>query len=212
MDRTRSAVAEAHAVLWVTSASEVFGVDEQKEILGAAGICGEGDNNAQGDSQKVQHVDIYDDYGKNRGKDGLVVIINKIDVYESLAKDVAIPSSKLKSYLTEKRLFCEEYGLKYVETSITQKLNQMQLFEAISATVKGVMKDVPTPAIIINERHRGIVEAVIGDLRECLDNFDREEVAAHGLRSALDRLSEFSGHVGSDEVLNGIFERFCIGK
>jgi tRNA modification GTPase len=212
MDRTRSAVAEAHAVLWVTSAAEVFGVDERKEILRAAGIGGEGDNCAQEDSHEAQHVDIYDDYGKNREKDGLVVIINKIDVDESLAKDGAIPSFKLKSYLTEKKQFCEEHGLKYVETSITQKLNQAQLFEEISATVKGAMKDVPTPAIIINERHRGIVEAVIGDLRECLDNIDREEVAAHSLRSALDRLSEFSGHIGSDEVLNRIFERFCIGK
>jgi len=171
MDRTRSAVAEARAVLWVTSAAEAFGDEELEDILEAA-RTGEG--------------------GKNR----LVVIINKIDENDSI----------------EKRRFCEEQGLKYVETSITQKLNRVQLFDAISATLMGVAKNTPTPAIIINERHRGIVEAVFGNLLDCLDNFDREEIAAHCLRSALDRLAELSGHVGSDEVLNGIFERFCIGK
>jgi len=203
IDRTRSAVAEAHAVLWVTSAIEAFCDGEQEGVLETAGIGGKGDD-------CVQHVDIYDNYVDNRGEnhcggDRLVVIINKIDVDNTL-------SPPANSYLIEKRHFCEERGLKYVETSITQKINYEQLFNTISAAIKAVMKDVPTPTIIINERHRGIVNAIIGDLRDCLDNFDREEIAAHCLRVALDRLAEFSGHVGSDEVLNGIFERFCIGK
>jgi len=201
MDRTRSAVSEAHAVLWVTSAAEAFGDGEREEILKAARIRESVNNGANVESLGVQEFGIYDGYIDDRGENGygknrLMVIINKIDEDKSV----------------EKKRFCEEHGLKHVETSITQKLNQAQLFDAISAMLKGVIKDTPTPAIIINERHRGIVEAVIGDLRDCLDNFDREEVAAHCLRSVLDRLAEFSGHVGSDEVLNGIFERFCIGK
>jgi len=203
MDRTRSAVAEAHAVLWVTSAAEAFEECEEEGILEAARIGGEGNDGAQ-------HVDIYDNYGDGRlggqcGRDRLVVIINKIDIDSLLSPSV-------ESYLIEKKHFCEEHGLKYVETSIARKINREQLFDTISATVKRVIKDVPTPTIIINERHRGIIEAVIGDLRDCLDNFDREEVAAHCLRAALDQLAELSGHIGSDEVLNGIFERFCIGK
>ena len=201
MDRTRSAVSEAHAVLWVTSAMEGFGEGEREEILEATRVRGDVNDGANIEAFGAQDVDIYNNYSDSglkdcHGKNRLVIIINKIDVCDSI----------------EKKRFCEEHGLKYVETSITQKLNQAQLFDAISATLKGVMRDTPTPVIIINERHRGIVEAVIGDLRDCLDNFDREEVAAHCLRSALDRLAEFSGHIGSDEVLNGIFERFCIGK
>jgi tRNA modification GTPase len=202
MNRTRSAVAEAHVVLWVTSAEEAFGEGEQEGILSAAGVSIEENGCVREDLQGAQVVDIYDNYD-DRGEDRckmnrFVVVINKID--------------KGESYLIEKKHFCERYMLRYVETSITQKLNIETLFDAIGAKVKGVMEDIPTPAIIINERHRGIIEAVVGDIRDCLGNFDREEVAAHSLRSALDRLAELSGHVGSDEVLNGIFERFCIGK
>jgi tRNA modification GTPase len=203
IDRTRSAVAEAHIVLWVTSAEEAFGEGEQEEILWAAGVGIKGNESVRRGSQWVQVVDIYDNCDDNRGEDRdkmdrLMVIINKID--------------KNDTYVIEKRLFCERYMLRYVETSITQKLNREQLFNAIGSMLKSIMKDVSTPAIIINERHRGIIAAVVGDIRDCLDNFDREEVAAHTLRSALDRLAELSGHIGSDEVLNGIFERFCIGK
>jgi len=221
IDRTKSALAEAHAVLWVTSAMEAFGEEERKGILDAAGIL-----------KETQYVDNSNNYGDNQGgnhggKDRLAVVINKIDVdnffmsgNETLINnyvstnniDKTISSTPKKSYLVDKKRFCEEYGLKYVETSITQKLNRAELFAAISTIVKTVMKDTPTPAIIVNERHRGIVEAIIGDINECLDNFDREEVAAHCLRTALDRLAEFSGHIGSDEVLNSIFDKFCIGK
>jgi tRNA modification GTPase len=224
MDRTRLAVAEAHAVLWVTSAMEAFDDGERAEILRAAGIGWEGNEGAPGDLHKAQDVDISNHYGDGREEEyyvggNLVVIINKIDGDNSVMDDVSADnkdrtqsSLSSKSYLTEKRQFCEEKGLTRVETSITQKLNRIQLFDTISATVKEVMKNTPTPAIIINERHRGIVETVIGDIQDCLNNVDREEVAAHCLRSALDSLAEFSGYVGSDEVLNGIFERFCIGK
>jgi len=252
MDRTKSAVAEAHAILWVTSAVEAFGEGEREGILSAAGIGGDSGENAHGDSNGAQHVDIYGDCGEVRGRDRrggrakhrTAVIINKIDADDcsaagsidtdgkraAAAADIAanesstvnnadtdnrsgtMPPSSIKSYTAEKRRFCEENGLKYVETSVTRKINREQLFDAVSATIKGVMNDTPAPAIIINERHRGIVEAIVGDLRECLDNFAREEVAAHCLRSALDRLAELSGHIGSEEVLNGIFEKFCIGK
>ncbi|GBU21033.1 tRNA modification GTPase [Fibrobacteres bacterium R8-0-B4] len=252
MDRTRSAVAEAHAVLWVTSAVEAFGDVEREEILEAAMVRGDSDDGANAESLNTQDVDISDNYGDSRrdvccGKNRLAVIINKIDEDESFKantvdtvdigdrsksvvinidtkkestmnyvgtnhKGEAILSPRKRSYLIEKKRFCEEHDLKYVETSITQKFNQAQLFDAISVVLKGVMRDTPAPAIIINERHRGIVETVVRDIRDCLDNFDREEVAAHCLRSALDRFAEFSGHIGSEEVLDGIFEKFCIGK
>jgi tRNA modification GTPase TrmE len=250
IDRTRAAVAEAHVILWVTSASEAFWEGECDGILGAAGVALESEDNARERSQMSQSVDIYDSYTNGRDEDygrmsRLVVIINKIDEDDSYDSGGSIgtdsvdmtnaasintnkistnnnigadnsgaimPSLPAKSCLIDKKRFCERYMLKYVETSITQKLNREQLFDAIGAAVKSVMKDVPVPAIIINERHRGIAEAVIGDIRDGLENVDREEVAAHCLVSALDRLAEFSGHIGSDEVLDRIFERFCIGK
>jgi len=249
IDRTRAAVAEAHVILWVTSAAEAFWDDECDGILSAAGVTEEDKDNARKGSQRSQDVDIYDNYANGREEDcgrmgRFVVIINKIDkddYYEpgSLGTDstdvidvvntdtnkistnncidtdnsrtITLPSPS-KSHLIDKKRFCERYMLKYVETSITQKLNRERLFDTIGATVRSVMKDVPVPAIIINERHRGIMEAMVGDLRDALENVEREEIAAHCLKTALNRLAEFSGHIGSDEVLNGIFERFCIGK
>jgi len=130
----------------------------------------------------------------------VIVIINKID----------IPASK--QIVDEKKQFCEEHSLKYVETSLMEKINRDNLFNAIGTLVRSATDEIPIPQIIVNERHRGIVAAVIRDLQDCLTNFAREEIAAHYLKSALGRLEEFSGHVAGDEVLDEIFGKFCIGK
>jgi tRNA modification GTPase len=39
-----------------------------------------------------------------------------------------------------------------------------------------------------------------------------QEFAALELRSAIDALGEIIGAVTSDDILDGIFARFCIGK
>jgi tRNA modification GTPase len=137
------------------------------------------------------------------------VVINKIDTNAN-----ADPSTSTQSPLAEKRRFCEAYDLDCIETSLTQKINREQLFNAIGSAARRVMEDAPVPEIIVNERHRGIVERVARDLRQGIESLDagRDEIAAHFLKSALEKLSEFSGFVSSDEVLDGIFDRFCIGK
>jgi tRNA modification GTPase len=131
-------------------------------------------------------------------KNNILIIINKTDIATSAAD--------------EKKRFCEECSLKYVETSLTERVNRDGLFDAVGAMVCGVTDDIPIPEIIVNERHRGIIESVVNDLRDSMNNFEREEVAAHYLKSALGRLAEFSGHVAGDEVLDEIFGKFCIGK
>jgi len=193
IERTRAATKGAHIVIWVTSADEALGESERSEILAIANLK-DGENNiaitgANTDCSNIKEI------GEN-----IIVVINKID----------IPVSKHIS--DEKRQFCEEHSLKCVETSLTEKINRENLFNAIGALIRSATDEIPVPQIIVNERHRGIVAAVIGDLQDCLTNFEQEEIAAHYLKSALGRLEEFSGHVAGDEVLDEIFGKFCIGK
>ena len=49
-------------------------------------------------------------------------------------------------------------------------------------------------------------------VREGLEDGLSGELIAMDLHDALDALGEITGQVSSQEVLNTIFERFCIGK
>lgn len=71
------------------------------------------------------------------------------------------------------------------------------------------------PAMVTNARHLGL-------LRQAGRSLDRavtavaagatEEYVAVDVREALDALEEIRGRVTPQEILNGIFARFCIGK
>jgi tRNA modification GTPase len=179
IERTMSAVKDAHLVFWVTSADEPFGDDERQSIAGT-GFAEESGGGCRP-----------------------LVIINKIDL-----ADIDNPMS----ILAQKKKFCENHSLKYVETSLTEKINADNLFESIKTSVKSVSEDVLPPELIINQRHRGIIESVVFELNECIAHFEREELSAHYLKRALDSLAEFLGAVDNDEVLNEIFGKFCVGK
>lgn len=82
----------------------------------------------------------------------------------------------------------------------------------------GAMMDAGADQLVTNERHRGL-------LREALDHVDRshrefeaqerrlpEEFLLEDLRSALGALSDVTGRRSAEELLQGIFATFCIGK
>ncbi|MDR2577313.1 MAG: tRNA uridine-5-carboxymethylaminomethyl(34) synthesis GTPase MnmE [Chitinispirillales bacterium] len=169
IERTMSAIGDAHLVLWVTSADAPFGDGEREAVIDIIGQ----DNAAP-----------------------VIIVVNKIDL--------AAPAEKTR--------FCEQHSLEYIEASLTEKINTNKLFDKISAAIREIIDTLPSPEIAINDRHRAITALIINDLRDSIENFNREEVAAHYLKASLERLAEFSGHVTGDEVLDSVFGKFCIGK
>jgi tRNA modification GTPase len=68
---------------------------------------------------------------------------------------------------------------------------------------------------ITSERHREALEKTMASLDRAsagLQSGSTEEYIAFDIREASSALAEITGEVTSEEVLNHIFERFCIGK
>ncbi len=70
-------------------------------------------------------------------------------------------------------------------------------------------------AILATERQYRAMKNACDVLGEAISEIDRgstEEVLATFLREALDNLAELVGETTSDDILNNIFDRFCVGK
>jgi len=73
----------------------------------------------------------------------------------------------------------------------------------------------PEHLIVSNIRHKTAISQVGENLANALKGLEEGtslEFIAFEIRSALDALGEMAGEIRSEEVLNRIFEQFCIGK
>jgi tRNA modification GTPase len=69
--------------------------------------------------------------------------------------------------------------------------------------------------LITNLRHCRCLEAALGRLERAAESLRSglsEEFAAMDLRAALDELGAITGETSTEDLLNEVFSRFCIGK
>jgi tRNA modification GTPase len=72
-----------------------------------------------------------------------------------------------------------------------------------------------TSVVVQNIRHKGALDNAFSDLSKALISLEvgrGNEFISFDLRAAVDHLGEIIGVVTSEDILNNIFSRFCIGK
>jgi tRNA modification GTPase len=102
-----------------------------------------------------------------------------------------------------------------VRTSATKGSGIADLEEAIFEEITDGATIAPEEILVTRIRHRLLLEAAresLGRTAKAIDAGLSAEFIAVDLREALDYLGEIVGVVVTDELLNKIFDEFCIGK
>lgn len=90
------------------------------------------------------------------------------------------------------------------------------LKQAIYTTlIQRCVRSTPDHMIVANVRHKTALAQSRGSLINAMKGIEERislEFIAFDIRSALDALGEVAGETTTEEVLDRIFERFCIGK
>jgi tRNA modification GTPase len=134
------------------------------------------------------------------GKKHIVVAANKIDLKPDA--DVSELAKRLP-------------GRKIIRTSATEGIGIGELEEAIYNEVTENASIAPDEIVVSRLRHRQALEKAHAALVRASDATEQElsmEFIATDVRDALDALGEIVGAVVTDDVLNRIFDEFCIGK
>ena len=96
---------------------------------------------------------------------------------------------------------------------ISAKNNQISPLLAI---LQNVFSDYDTSSVLIsNTRHFEALTKALQALKQLQQNMANhlpEDLLAVDLHDCLDALGEITGEITSQEVLNNIFAKFCIGK
>lgn len=130
----------------------------------------------------------------------VIVVINKTDLPKRLEIE------RIKDVLHDKKI---------IEISVTKKKNLKELEDAISEMVWGGQVTTEHVGLVTNARHKTLLIQTKTVLERGLHNFEKEvspEFIILDMKEGIDCLGEITGETIDTDILDRIFERFCIGK
>lgn len=126
------------------------------------------------------------------------MLLNKADTVDYALSEIKLPDGdSIPAYTISLQNDERERTLKLLESKLTQ------------AKIDDVMHP---DFLVTRHRHR----LLFSECLECLRNFQQEgiqpDMACEELRMALKALQKITGHIDVEEVLDVLFQDFCIGK
>ncbi|MFC1889170.1 tRNA uridine-5-carboxymethylaminomethyl(34) synthesis GTPase MnmE [Thermodesulfobacteriota bacterium] len=129
-----------------------------------------------------------------------IVALNKVDIADPSSVDEGL------------RIF-PEYGATPISATRGDGIDQ--LLNSISSIITSSYEDVNSDVVISSARHRLAIEGALTSLkraRRTLREGAPLELTAIDLRDCLDSLGLIVGETTTEDILDLIFSRFCIGK
>ena len=128
-----------------------------------------------------------------------IIILNKLDLVPKIDKKTEI----IKNFEN------------VIKISALKKEGIDDLYNKITELFNLDVINIDNEIVITNERHKKIIKDAIINLnksKEALKNNMPIDLIAIGLKDVLTNLGEITGEEASEEIINEIFSRFCLGK
>ena len=128
-----------------------------------------------------------------------IVILNKMDL-ETKVNEKTEGISDFKNVIKISALKQKGIDSLYEKISELFNLNEINL---------------ENETIITNERHKNLIKKAITNLNKAKESLNKNmpiDIIAISLKDMLSNLGEITGEEASEEIINEIFSRFCLGK
>ena len=146
---------------------------------------------------------LYSSVKQSRKKQKVLLVLNKIDIGQEASADL------FKAALGNEEIVSVSAKL---QTNIAELKDR--IFSLVTGPEKGAGWD-PGAAVVPNVRHKDALKKGLEACRRVKQGLHGEaspDLLAIDIQSALDHLGDIVGDTTTEDVLDMIFERFCIGK
>lgn len=129
-----------------------------------------------------------------------IIVLNKIDLKQKVTSD----NPELK-----------DLNKNLIKLSAKNKNGLNSLFEKINDMFNLNEINLDNDVVITNERHKNLISTAIKNLNEAERSLNigmPVDIIAINLKDVLHNLGEITGEEASEEIINEIFSRFCLGK
>lgn len=205
IDRTRQALEKARMVLWITTA------DEPGSNIGSKIRSNVGSNvgNPSGhnvhntpDTEAALKAEFAAATGIELAPEQILYrIINKIDLQPHTESASAVTAEGTEDKYTIRLSAKTGEGIRALVAALAHCVDA-------TAAYRG-------EAIVTNQRHYHALCEALTALDAALDGLQHgltSELLSEDIRAAINHLGEITGEITSDDILQNIFSKFCIGK
>ncbi len=164
--------------------------------------------------------ELYNELIELIDEDRIIIVLNKIDLINTKNDSLngASIRSKERNYSATSdkgALFETEMTEEAIKISVKENIGIDKLLVALKEKSLGSNSYTEKTAVINNVRHFDSLSKAKIDLEEAINSLSSNlsgEFVSVNLRGAEDALGEIIGKVTTDDILNNIFDNFCIGK
>ena len=137
------------------------------------------------------------------------------DLFQDRKVILVINKKDLKPYVPVEQIVERFPGLPWIQISALYNQGIEELKAAVFMAVTEQRGPAELPAIVPNIRHKLAIDRAVIASKAAAEGFRTGlpgELVAIDLKDALDSLGEITGVTTTEDILNQIFTRFCIGK
>ena len=149
---------------------------------------------------RSKNLDMEDkDILNSVNRDNTIIVLNKSDLGSVIDANSAIINNF--KYIVNISALRNE-GINDLYDIITKMFNLNEI-------------NLDNELIITNERHKNIISKAISNIEKAKKSLDDNmpiDIVAISIKDVLSNLGEITGDVASEEIINEIFARFCLGK
>ena len=201
IDRTRQALEKARIVLWITTADEPCSNIGSKVGSNIGNPSGHNVHNTP-DTEAALKAEFAAATGiELTSEQILYLIINKIDLQPHTESASAATADGAEDRYTIRLSAKTGEGIRTLVAALARSVDA-------TAAYRG-------EAIVTNQRHYHALCEALTALDAALDGLQHgltSELLSEDIRAAINHLGEITGEITSDDILQNIFSKFCIGK
>lgn len=128
---------------------------------------------------------------------------------------IILNKSDLKTILTENDKIFKEVSNNIIKISALKYEGIDNLYEKITEMFKLNEINLDNEVIITNARHKNLIRKAIENVKKTKNAINQNmpiDMIAISIKDILDSLGEITGEIMSEEIINEIFSKFCLGK
>lgn len=201
IDRTRQALEKARMVLWITTADEPCSNIGNNVGSNIGNPSGHNVHNTP-DTEAALKAEFAAATGiELTSEQILYLIINKIDLQPHTESASAVTAEGTEDKYTIRLSAKTGEGIRALVATLSRSVDA-------TAAYRG-------EAIVTNQRHYHALCEALTALDAALDGLHHgltSELLSEDIRAAINHLGEITGEITSDDILQNIFSKFCIGK